>query len=90
MLDTNSPKPSDDDLKQMFAYNLLWNAGKSMLLYPTSNDSDIEESFGQFSHPLPGNRLNQCKLGFIQILDDNGNLRRDLGDRILDKLETSS
>lgn len=90
VLDTNSPKPSDDDLKQMFAYNLLWDASKSMLLYPTSNDSDIEESFGQFSHPLPDNRPNQCKLGFIQILDDKGNLRRDLGDRILDKFKEPS
>ena len=27
VLDASNPKPSDNDLKQMYAYNLYWNAG---------------------------------------------------------------
>jgi 5-methylcytosine-specific restriction enzyme subunit McrC len=42
IVDANNP--SDDDLKQMFAYNLYWNSGKSILLYPGSET--LEEKFG--------------------------------------------
>ena len=40
ILDNNSPKPSDDDLKQMYAYNLYWDAKRSMLLYPNSKETN--------------------------------------------------
>ena len=46
VLDANSPKPSDNDLKQMYAYNLYWNAKRSMLLYP--NSKTIDEKFGNY------------------------------------------
>ena len=39
-------KPGDDDLKQMYAYNMYWNSSKSMLLYPSSNPKETE--FGSF------------------------------------------
>jgi 5-methylcytosine-specific restriction enzyme subunit McrC len=44
----NTYKPSDDDLKQMFAYNLFWDAEKSMLLYPKVNQDD--SVFGNYHH----------------------------------------
>ncbi len=62
-------KPSDDDLKQMFAYNLLWKASKSMLLYPKVDQNDT--SFGNFSYKHPETLNNQCKLGFVSVLDGN-------------------
>ncbi len=75
--------PSDDDLKQMFAYNLYWNAGKSMLLYPSTNNHI--ESFGTFHKTLL--HENKCKLGFVHILDDNGLLDMNIGKVILSKLD---
>lgn len=58
-------KPSDDDLKQMFTYNLHWEAEKSMLLYPKVNQEDTK--FGEFHY----NGLERkCKLGFVEILED--------------------
>lgn len=75
--------PSDDDLKQMFAYNMYWEAGKSMLLYPKTKEHD--EKFGNFHKKLLPD--NKCKLGFIHILDKDGMLDMKIGNEILKKLE---
>lgn len=57
--------PSDNDLKQMFTYNLHWEAEKSMLLYPKVNQEDSK--FGVYHY----NRLKKkCKLGFVSVLDE--------------------
>ncbi len=65
----DAKKPSDNDLKQMFTYNLHWDAEKSMLLYPKVNQTDTK--FGEFHY----NGLERkCKLGFIEILH-KGNLK---------------
>ncbi len=61
----DAKKPSDGDLKQMFTYNLHWEAEKSMLLYPKVNQEDTK--FGGFHY----NGLEKkCKLGFVEILED--------------------
>lgn len=60
--------PSDNDLKQMFVYNLHWKSSKSMLLYPQTTQKDSE--FGDFHYKHAGNNLNQCKLGFVSVLQD--------------------
>jgi 5-methylcytosine-specific restriction enzyme subunit McrC len=75
--------PSDDDLKQMYAYNLYWNASKSMLLYPKTKEFD--ENFGHFHKGRDGD--NKCKLGFINVLDGDGKLDLGIGNEILLKLE---
>ena len=31
-------KPSDDDIKQIYVYNMYWDAPKSMLLYPKNDN----------------------------------------------------
>lgn len=84
VLDVKKPKPSDDDLKQMYAYNLYWNANKSMLLYPNSRST--EESFGNYWKGRDLEELNQCKIGFADILNENAKLNLDLGNQILSKL----
>lgn len=63
VLDNNNV--ADDDLKQMFVYNLHWKAERSMLLYPCVNQSDSE--FGHFHY---NRQLNSCKLGFVRLADD--------------------
>ena len=75
--------PSDGDLKQMFAYNIYWGAKKSMLLYPKVYDQD--EKFGIFHQGnLDGH---YCKLGFIQVVTEDGKLDMNIGKAILRKLE---
>ena len=75
--------PADDDLKQMFAYNIYWDAGKSILLYPKTYDQ--KEKFGSFHKGMSGE--NKCKLGFIDVLDKNGALNYNIYEDILLKLK---
>ena len=58
--------PSDDDLKQMFVYNLHWKAEKTLLLYPKTNQTDSE--FGTFHYDNLGKK---CKLGFVNITNEH-------------------
>lgn len=74
--------PLDDDLKQMYAYNIYWDAGKSMLLYPSVDN--YPEFFGVFHKGRING--NACKLGFIDILDKTGSLNLEIGKHILEKL----
>ena len=95
ILDASNPKPSDDDLKQMYAYNLYWKAKRSMLLYP--NSKSITETFGDYhkgreekphelEYKIDYDRTNQCKVGFINVLDSNNHLNLNIGTEIFEKI----
>ncbi|MBL7789860.1 MAG: hypothetical protein JNL75_08555 [Chitinophagales bacterium] len=80
IVDNNNP--SDNDLKQMFTYNLHWEAEKSILLYPKIDQKDSK--FGIYHY----NGLeNKCKLGFVNLISNEGKLRNgeELTNEILDK-----
>ncbi|MFL2569987.1 MAG: McrC family protein [Flavobacteriales bacterium] len=64
----DSTKPGDNDLKQMYVYNIYWNSLKSILIYPNSNQ--ITTSYGKF-HKGIANKENLCKIGFIKIWDSD-------------------
>ena len=66
IIDANNP--SDDDLKQMFTYNLHWKAEKSLLLYPSIGQYE-KSDFGNYIYKS-NMKKNQCKLGFISVLKD--------------------
>lgn len=74
-------KPGDNDLEQMYAYNMYWNASKSMLLYPTSILR--KTPFGEYHKGKDGD--NKCKLGFVKVMS-NGVLNTDIGTNILNLL----
>lgn len=72
-------EPGDNDLKQMFAYNMYWNAEKSMLLYPSSKV--LITDFGKFHKGKQTDNL--CKLGFVNVIDNNGNLDLKIGEVVM-------
>ena len=71
--------PSDDDLKQMFTYNLHWKSSKSILLYPQIEQKDSK--FGRYFHQ-PYRQFEtgfesittHCKVGFLSVVE-NGRLK---------------
>jgi len=88
LVDTN--KPSDADLKQMYAYNMYWESNKSLLLYPTSKDVDTD--FGSFhiGAPNENSQQNLCKMGFLNIwTQSNGmiSLKDGIASEVINQFE---
>lgn len=57
-------EPDDDDLKQMYVYNMYWKSEKSMLLYPTTKE--LTTDFGKFHKGRENDNL--CKMGFVKVM----------------------
>jgi McrBC 5-methylcytosine restriction system component len=84
--------PSDDDLKQMFVYNLFFNAERSYLVYPGSNETS-SGSYLHFDLSYPKRRnddeefYNHCSLLFLDLLNEEGKLVGvEVFDRLLKKI----
>lgn len=90
----DSNNPADDDLKQMFAYNLHWKSSKSILLHPKIAQEDSK--FGLYNYkPYRESEngfnaeKNYCKVGFLSVVRD-GALRDSeiLAEEIFLKLQS--
>lgn len=77
-------KPSDDDLKQMYVYNMYWDSPRSMLLYPKVNGNS-DSDFGSFYKGRAQGIENKCRLGFVSVLGEDGGLNQDIAEEILEK-----
>ena len=70
----------------MYAYNMYWDAPKSILLYPkTSNTKDSD--FGTFHKGRDS--MNACKVGFLSVFDANNQLNQGISAEIIQKLEST-
>jgi 5-methylcytosine-specific restriction enzyme subunit McrC len=58
--------PSDEDLKQMFVYNLLWKSKRSVLIYPSNNPSS---SSGDYKYIRSYLEDNLCSVEPISVLN---------------------
>lgn len=76
----NDLLPSDDDLKQMFVYNLFWNCNKSVLLYPSDNGGKSSGDYHDFTKV--NMHASKCAIETVSILDDNNLLDKTLGNRL--------
>jgi 5-methylcytosine-specific restriction enzyme subunit McrC len=76
-------QPADDDLKQMFTYNLHLGARNSLLVYPRAHVSQAER-FAHFaqSSGLPPEYRHSCGMCFLELFDSNQNLRKDIGSQL--------
>lgn len=68
----DNSNPDDNDLKQMFVYNLHWKSEKSLLLFPKTHQTDSE--YGEYQYLSNNMTENKCKLGFISVLE-NGKIK---------------
>ena len=75
-------KPADDDLKQMFVYNLHYNADLSILLYPKTLLESSQKT--PFKHEKFKN--NYCQIAFVNIFNDENKLEKDLGKRLYNEI----
>jgi 5-methylcytosine-specific restriction enzyme subunit McrC len=76
--------PGDNDLKQMYAYNMYWEASYSILLYPDVNN--YNEEWGTFHKGKAAN--NKCKVSYVNVLN-GGELNPNIGTEILGKFDKS-
>ena len=85
IIETNNP--SDEDLKQMFVYNLHWDAEKALLLYPKTGQTD--SNFEEFHYDNLDEKK-KCKTGFVDITE-GGSIKSSekIAEEIFSKLELS-
>jgi len=75
--------PSDDDLKQIFIYNLFWNCDRSVLLYPANSEDSGQGDYHDHNNGKLFSR--KCCVEKIMILKDN-KLKKNLGQEIIEKV----
>lgn len=77
-------KASIEDIRQMYAYNRLWNSKKAILLYPGS-----EENRSGTYHDKIGEDNHQCSMSFVSVIkkdeDDEFVLNDNIGAIILNE-----
>ena len=79
----SSTKPDDNDLKQIFAYNLYWKSYHGILLYPSAASSKSKK--GIYHQGL--DKEHGCTLAFVDVLDNQGRLNNDCHSQIFRMLD---
>ena len=76
--------PSDEDLRQMFVYNLYWDCNQAILLYPSKKSSN---NHGDYIDFLDKDLFkNKCSVHTTSVLDKDNKLNKDFGTNILKEI----
>lgn len=73
--------PSDEDLKQMFTYNLFWNCTESVLLYPANSDDKSHGDYVDYKDKTK--RFMKCAVQTVSVFNQEQRLRIDFGSYLL-------
>ena len=93
VIDTKWKRPGNssakiEDLRQVYAYSRFWDAEKVLLLYPGKQIDNGFKSFKTDDYSKTSKGLqkidHQCKMGFVSVLDENGQLDEKIGQKVLD------
>ena len=78
-------QPADDDLKQMYAYNVHFGALRSVLVYPSAGPHQIptDHPYAQ-SASLPPGHIHNCATYYINLFGPDLRLSRNIGADIVD------
>jgi 5-methylcytosine-specific restriction enzyme subunit McrC len=76
--------PSDDDLRQMFAYNVHFGGRRGVLLYPLASheQTPVGHNFEPSRAVAPG-FAHDCGTFYVDMFDANQRLRKDIGAQII-------
>jgi len=79
-------QPADDDLKQMYAYNLHFGGRRSILVYPSAGPHQVptDEPYAH-SASLPPDHAHDCATFYINLFDAQNRLRKDIGNELVQK-----
>lgn len=66
----DADNPSDDDLKQMFAYNFQFGSSRSVLLYPFLNQKNCSLEYYTESKAVPSH-LHGCEMFFSRLFSED-------------------
>ena len=73
-------KPSDDDLKQMYSYNIHFGSLQSVLLYPKCEENNNISHCYQESKGIKNEyRNHNCSTYYIDLFDEKGLIKKDAG-----------
>lgn len=77
--------PSDDDLKQIFAYNVHFKSFRGVLLYPEGEDGAQAE--GAYERSLMFDACPHfCRTYSVKMFNKEGKIKKDLGKEIIGEL----
>lgn len=89
--------PGDDDLKQMYTYNMYWDVDLSMLLYPFCGYRDSILGVyhkGYIKRKKENDAIEElitnCKIASIKVVDEKNQLNLNIGTEILELLDMSA
>jgi len=76
--------PSDDDLRQMFAYNIHFGGRRGVLLYPLASrdQARVGHNFAP-SRAVAPEFAHNCSTFYVDMFDANQCLRKDIGAQII-------
>ncbi|MWW23150.1 McrC family protein [Algibacter lectus] len=88
----NRSSASVGDLRQMYTYCRFWDAEKAMLLYPgdyaeNKFKSYLTDDYSKHENDEASDIDHQCKMGFVSVLGEEGELDKDIGNKIIKLLE---
>ena len=91
----NKSSASVNDLRQMYAYCRFWDAEKALLLYPGEANENKFRSYltDDYTKDDDANHDeidHQCKMGFVSVLDENGQLDQFIGKKVLELIGLSN
>jgi 5-methylcytosine-specific restriction enzyme subunit McrC len=76
-------KPSDEDVRQMFAYNEYWSSHQALLLYPGNASSEaLGAEKGEFLSRGQESVSHHFGVMKLSVLNESGSLNKDLGKRL--------
>jgi 5-methylcytosine-specific restriction enzyme subunit McrC len=90
ILDTKWKKPknnnpNDDDLKQMYVYNIHFGSNKSVLIYPKCKNSEImQQPYNSSIAVCPEYHNHSCSTFFIDLFDENGAINKNAGKELFE------